>query len=117
MLNDKLYHYRAELLAVTDGDTIKVRVDLGMRLYRDVALRVGDIDTPEIRGEERPQGLLAKQAAMQWLLGKRLVIRTEKDPGSYDRYTAVIYDADTEENFGDYMVKSGYAVPYVYRWS
>lgn len=116
MLNDKLYHYRAELISVTDGDTVKVRVDLGMRLYRDVALRIDKINTPEIRGEEREQGLISKSAAIDWLTGRRLVIRTEKDPGSYDRYTAEVFDGDTEESFTSFMLDRGYAVPYVYKW-
>ncbi len=116
MLNDKLYWYRAELLSVTDGDTIKVRVDMGMRNYRDVVLRIGNINAPEKRGDTKEAGLLSKAAATSWLEGKRLVVRTERDPGSYDRYTAEVFDADSGQCLSEFMVKSGYAAAYHYKW-
>lgn len=116
MLTDNLYWYRAELQKVTDGDTIHVRVDLGMRTYRDIVLRFENIDAPEITGVEKPQGLIAKDAAAAWLAGRKLVVKTYKDPGSYDRYTAEVYDAVTEEAFTAYMIAYGFAEAYDYKW-
>lgn len=116
MMNDKLFYYRAEVLSVVDGDTVKVRVDLGFRLYRDVSLRLDAINTPELRGEFKAQGYIAKAAAMTWLENRDIIVCTEKDPGSYDRYTANIYDAVTEESLTSYLLAGGYGVPYVYKW-
>lgn len=116
MLTDNLYWYRAELLKVTDGDTIHVRIDMGMRVYRDVVLRFENINAPEMKGPSRPEGLIAKAAAESWFNGRELVVKTYVDPGSYDRYTAEVYDAVTEESFTQYMLNGGYAVPYDYKW-
>ncbi len=116
MLDDALYWYRAELLDVTDGDTVKVLVDMGMRTYRKAKLRIRDINAPEKRGLTKEAGLASKAAATQWLQNKRLVIHTEEDPGSYDRYTAEVYDGVSGESLSEYMVNAGYAVVYDYKW-
>lgn len=109
-----MYTYNAELIRVVDGDTVWVRVDLGFRLYRDIDLRVASINAPEMRTAE---GKVAKAAAEMWFINRKFVIKTEKDPGSYDRYTAEITDATTGEDFAKYMVDSGQAQAYVYKWS
>lgn len=109
-----MYTYNAELIKVVDGDTVWVRVDLGFRLYRDINLRVGNINAPEMKTAE---GKIAKSVAQTWFVNRKLVIKTERDPGSYDRYTAEIVDAVTGEDFGKYMVDSGNAVAYIYKWS
>lgn len=42
-----LYHYRARLVSVYDGDTIRVDLDLGMGIWRNnIALRLYGINTP-----------------------------------------------------------------------
>lgn len=108
------YEYNAELIRVVDGDTVWVRVDLGFRLYRDISLRIGNINAPEMKTDE---GKIAKAVAESWFTGRLLKIKTERDPGSYDRYTAEIYDRATGEAFSPFMVDSGNAVPYAYKWS
>jgi micrococcal nuclease len=45
-----LYHYRATLVRVVDGDTIDVDLDLGFSLRARHRLRLLDVDTPE-RGQ------------------------------------------------------------------
>lgn len=117
MLTDNLYWYRAELKEVTDGDTIKVDIDMGQRIHRSIKLRFETINAPEMKGVEKAAGQLAKEAAAKWLDKRHLVIRTYQDPGSYDRYTAELFDAFTEESFSDYMIKNGFAEFYHYKWS
>lgn len=117
MLTDNLYWYRAELTKVVDGDTVHVRVDMGMRVFRDVVLRFEAINAPEMHGASKPQGEISKAAAAAWFTGRQLVVKTYIDPGSYDRYTAEVYDAVTEESFTKYMLDNGYAAPYDYKWS
>ncbi|NQZ09022.1 MAG: thermonuclease family protein [Algicola sp.] len=41
--------YQADLVKVIDGDTIKVRLMIYPKLYKEVNLRIADIDTPESR--------------------------------------------------------------------
>ena len=52
MTSDKLYHYRARLLRVVDGDTIDVELDHGFERMRSTRrLRLLGVDTPE-RGQQ-----------------------------------------------------------------
>ena len=51
------YIYKAEVVSVYDGDTITVDIDLGFNVVlRKQKIRLGGINTPEIRGEEREEG-------------------------------------------------------------
>ena len=86
-----MYEYRARLVKVVDGDTVDLSVDLGFYMEGRLRFRLAEIDTPEIRGEERPEGLKAK-AYVEEVLGKAedIMIRTEK-AGKYGRWIADIY--------------------------
>lgn len=55
-----LYHYKAIVSSVYDGDTCTVDVDLGLGTWvkRD-KLRLSRINAPEIRAAEREAGLLS----------------------------------------------------------
>jgi micrococcal nuclease len=117
MLTDNLYFYRAALGEVTDGDTIKVTIDMGQRVKRDIVLRFENINAPEMHGNTKAAGQTSKDAAAAWLANRHLVVRTYKDPGSYDRYTAEVFDAFTEEAFTQYMLTKGFAEEYHYKWA
>jgi micrococcal nuclease len=115
-----MYVYNARLLRVIDADTIVVSIDLGMRISRDITLRLADIDAPELK---TPEGKASKQALIDFLADGNLIIKTEKDPGSYDRYTAVVYkNAELciniqGQNVNKWLTEQGYASSYVYKWS
>jgi len=108
--NCGLYDYRAEIVRVIDGDTVVADIDLGFNTWRkDEHLRLRGIDAPEIRGEERPEGLIAAEALRGRLAGRDLIICTIKDrTGSFGRFLVDIYDGDSLIN--DWMVEQGYAV-------
>lgn len=100
-MNDKLYWYKAEVLRVVDGDTVKLLLDLGLGTFRRVTLRLYGINTPEIRGvpkesEEYEKGMRAKIFVEERLLGKKSVwVQTHKDrTGKYGRYLADIFFQD-----------------------
>lgn len=119
MLTDNLYVYRVEEFYYNhDGDTLKVMLDMGMRLYRKVTLRAENIDSPELKGDTLEKARASRDAAHEWFTkpGRKLVVKTYADPGSYDRYTAEIFDAETEECFNKYMVDNGFAATYHYKW-
>lgn len=112
--NWPLYRYRARMTRAVDADTVRVECDLGMRITREVSIRIADIDGPEIFGKNAvPEGIPARDA-LAWLLsGKQLYIETRKDGKSFDRYVARVFvedDAGGLVNVGDWMVNHGYAV-------
>ena len=106
------YQYKARITSVYDGDTVRADIDLGFDIWRhDEPLRLYGIDTPEVRGDERPAGLDARDALRERIEGKDVTICTIRDgTGKYGRYLAIIWDG--EENVNEWLVASGYAVPY-----
>jgi micrococcal nuclease len=112
-MEDRLYHYRAEVVRVYDGDTIRVNLDLGFGMWMmDQSVRLRGINTPELRGEQRPDGIISRDALIGRLQGKKIIISTEKDKSDkYGRWLGVIYLEG--ENINQWLVTEGYAKPYM----
>jgi len=108
-----LYQYKAECLRVVDGDTLDLRVDLGLNTDRRIRVRLAGIDTPETYGvkrdsEEYKLGKAATARMEELVLGKSVIITTEKDKaGKYGRYIVTVYVEDL--NINDTLVKEGHA--------
>jgi micrococcal nuclease len=86
-----MFQYKAKVVRVVDGDTMWVDVDLGFFLRQTMNLRLNRINTPEIKGEERPEGLKVKQYVEDTLAQcPAVVIKTYK-LGKYGRYIADLY--------------------------
>ena len=87
--------YRACVVYIVDGDTIDVDVDLGWGVWlRKQRLRLYGINTPEVRGPERPQGLESKAFVEDAVGGfaSKVLIQTFKDAkGKYGRWLADVY--------------------------
>jgi len=107
-----LYTYKAKVTAVYDGDTITVDWDLGRSIWmRGEKIRLWGIDAPEVRGEEREQGILARDALRELILGKEITLRTIKDSkGKYGRYLGIVFVGGIQVN--DWMVENGFAEVY-----
>ena len=86
-----VYQYKAQVARVVDGDTVYVDVDLGFYLRQMMKLRLRSINTPEIRGEERPEGLRAKQFAEETLAQCPAVVIQTYKLGKYGRYIADLW--------------------------
>ena len=100
----ELYHYRARVLSVYDGDSFHAAVDLGMNIeQKDLMIRLAGIDAPEIRGDERPEGLKAEEFLRGLIGGEEVILRTYKDDtGKYGRYYAEVYVPQLEDTVEDY---------------
>lgn len=86
-----MYQYKATINRVVDGDTLWVDVDLGFFLRQAMNLRLKGVNTPEIRGAERPEGLKSKQFVEDTLAQcPAVVIKTYK-LGKFGRYIADVY--------------------------
>ncbi len=114
-MKEHLYHYRAEVVSVYDGDTCTVHIDLGLDVSkRNESVRLSRINAKEVRGEERPEGLVARDWLRQRIEGREIWIQTLKDKkGKYGRYIAEIWIEDEPEvfvNVNDEMVSKGLAV-------
>ncbi len=86
-----MYTYKATVVRIVDGDTIYVDVDLGFYLRQTMKVRLKGLNTPEIRGPERPEGLKSKHFVEEKLADcPAVVIKTNKI-GKYGRYIADVW--------------------------
>lgn len=108
------YTYRAVVRSIYDGDTMRIDIDLGCSIWlRNEPIRLFGIDTPELRGDERPAGLIARDRLREKLPdGSEIVIETFKDrKGKYGRYLGRIWLGDLCIN--DWLISEGLAVEYL----
>ena len=73
-----MYEYKAKVIKVYDADTITVDMDLGFDIHIKKSIRLANIDAPEIRGKERPEGLKARDFLRNLILDKEVIIKTEE---------------------------------------
>jgi micrococcal nuclease len=92
----KPYRYKAKVVKVIDGDTFDINVDLGFSIWTLQRLRLVNVNTPEIRGSERKDGLRVKRYVKELIEGKLLDVDIFKR-GKYGRYVAEIYLEDGTE--------------------
>lgn len=110
---DPRYWYGAEIHSIYDGDSLRLNIDMGFETWRNrQSFRLAHIDAWEIRGEERPMGLKAKEFIKKHLdVGERVLIRTIKDTrGKYGRILVEVYDMESGQCINDLLVAGGHAV-------
>lgn len=85
------YIYKFTLTRVIDGDTIKGNIDLGFHTQLlNQSIRLINIDTPEIRGPEKEEGLIVKEFVKSFISNKDLRIKSyNKD--SFGRVLADVF--------------------------
>lgn len=122
-INDKrLWHYRARVTRVIDGDTVECVVDVGFGSYRTERLRLAGVDAPELRPrrgspeereEERQLAHKAKARVVELLEGRECLVRIYKT-GSFGRWIAQIYHDpfDNTKTINDLLLQEGLAKPY-----
>ncbi len=113
-MEDYLYHYKAEVIKVYDGDTITVNIDLGLNVIkRKVKIRLARINAPELKGVERTAGLKSRDFLRDLILNKKITIQTIRDrKGKYGRYLGEVWfknDSGNYINVNDLLVSKGLA--------
>jgi micrococcal nuclease len=94
-----MYEYNCIIRSITDGDGLRVDIDLGFGVVlrgnsgRGVNIRLYGIDAPESRTrnkQEKAHGLLAKKYLQDHLkVGERYILRT-KERGKFGRWLGEI---------------------------
>ena len=112
-----LYNYRANVVGVYDGDSVTLDIDLGLGIWsKGQKCRLLGIDTPELRGLERTEGLKSKQRLCELILGKQIAVETARDKtGKYGRWLVTIWDLNDElgwVNINELLLSEGYAKIY-----
>jgi micrococcal nuclease len=96
--------YRAVCKHVVDGDTFDFFIDLGWYHYAYETIRLRGIDTPEIRGPERPEGLAVKMWVVDRLLFKPCVLVPIPDVQTFGRFVADVWVLDWDETGESYSL-------------
>ena len=85
----------AKVTRVIDGDTIEVMVDAGFSTHLKRRLRLRNVETPEIFGSEREDGLKWREWVTRRLpKGSDVIIQTYKNKRGNDVKTFSRYVAD-----------------------
>ncbi len=82
-------HNRVKLMRVVDGDTLDFEVDMAFHMKSLQRFRLRGYNSPEVRGQERPMGIAARQ---------RLIDLFDSD--LVEDYRLTTYKADS---FGRYL--------------
>jgi micrococcal nuclease len=115
-----LYHYKATVLHVVDGDTVDLMVSLGFEMTYKARFRLVGINTPESYG---PDACDAGRAAKQFLMdtlkeGSTVVVKTSKDKKEkYGRFLAEVFMVDAKgvtlpTTVNSLMIEKGHAKAY-----
>ena len=114
-MNKSLYHYKAFVTKVYDGDTITVDIDLGLNVFaKKEKIRLSRINAPELKGKERKEGLKSRDYLRSLIFKKEIFVQTIKDrKGKYGRYLGEIFTIDengSKTNINDLLVEKGFAI-------
>lgn len=104
-----MYEYRAQLVKIVDGDTVKLDVDLGFRIWRHAEnYRLARINTPE-RGQPGGSEATAALSALLAPFPSFTVVSFKDD--KYGRYLIEIVLPDGT-NVSDWLLGNGFAEEY-----
>jgi len=120
--DSRLWHYRAIVTRVIDGDTVEVMADAGFGNYRTERLRLARVDAPEIRPRrgspeqkeaERALANEAKERVIELVEGRECMIRTYKT-GNFGRWIADIFlpASSPPRTINEVLIEERLAIPY-----
>ena len=118
-MTDKLYHYKARLLRVIDGDTVELIIDLGFETFKECSCRLYGINTPELRKASEKEAAIKSKDYLLSLFNSDQVGGQVSDQvyiysnkiDKYGRPLVTIYVGDI--NINARMVEQKLAVPYL----
>jgi micrococcal nuclease len=108
-MSDALWTVPAEVLDVHDGDTLRVRADLGWRVQIETLVRVDGINADELR---TAKGKAARAFALTLVKpGDEVTLVSKKLLGSLEKYGRVLADIALADgrDFAQEMLKAGQA--------
>jgi endonuclease YncB( thermonuclease family) len=115
MTEFSIWWRRARLISVTDGDTVRLELDLGYRVYTEQSIRIAGVNAPELR--QTPEGAQAAAWAAQWFMAHGVhgpmrwpfLLHSERDGQSFSRYVGAIF-CGQGHSLGDDLIAAGHGV-------
>jgi micrococcal nuclease len=107
-----MFEYKAHVDSVYDGDTVTATIYLGFFVTVTEKFRLLGINTPELRkGDNREAGAAARDYLKNLILGKDVIMQTEKSQEKYGRWLCRIMLDGVDVNAE--MIKAGHATPFM----
>jgi micrococcal nuclease len=100
-----MYEYQATVLRIIDGDTIKVDIDLGLKVHTVDSVRLAGLNAP---GLSTDKGKAARDYLVEILPVSAVVALNTVKPEKYGRWLAHVLYGDIDINQA--MIDSGHAV-------
>ena len=111
------YFYNCEVIRVIDGDTLVADIDVGFNIWlRNQRIRFYGVNTPEIKGEEREDGLISKDFVSRMIADRKVMLHVIDKSDKYGRVLADVYvkgDAKQFVNLNKLLVFKGLAKEYL----
>ncbi len=119
-LNNDYCYRKIEIVRIYDGDTVFVNINLGMNItMNNISIRLYGINTPEVKGVEREEGLKSKDALIEYIKDRKIILYTLKNKSNendkhdkYGRLLGILVDKETGENYNLKLLENKYAKPY-----
>ena len=108
--------YKAVVLRWLDGDTLKLRVDLGQGVQVVDKYRLARIDAPEVKryrgvtAEEKERGIKLREQLKELIPEGTEVEISTYQKGKYGRYTIDVWlekDSGAEYNLSNWLITEG----------
>lgn len=113
-MTNNLYNYKAKLLKVVDGDTLRLEIDLGFTIRWVSNCRLYGINTPEINAQDvsvRLKALEAKQYVTDNLPTDLFIKSVSLD--KYGRPLVHVYfDKNYSRCLNEELLEKGYAITF-----
>lgn len=114
--SETLFWYKAVVHRKYDGDTWYLDIDLGFGTWlHEQSIRLYGIDTPELRGEERPEGLEVLDIVNEWCPdGTVVYLQSYKGrKGKYGRWLGMIWPEGWDTSVNQRLLDEGHATEYM----
>ncbi len=113
------HHYQVTIVSVYDGDTVTADIRIGFGLImHSQKLRLMGINTPEVRGPEKPEGIITRDRLRELIDGKMLIMDSHGDSkGKYGRWLATLWLPQTDGtwiNINKWIVDNQLGEPVTY---
>ena len=112
--DERLNIYSAKITSVYDGDTFTATIKLGFNcLIQNAKIRLYGVDTPEVRGVEKEDGIKVRDIVRDLILNQDVILLYE-GKGKYGRFLCrIISERIKDGDLSSFLLINEYAKPYI----